>query len=116
MRISQDTKKYLKYFLDSICFQGELQISAIKRMAQLKGQGAEYISCSFDPDDEDYQEGYVILVFWKPAEDEDTMVFVENGMFYEHLSSICEECIKKEPGIKDELEDYLNQVKKSLKV
>lgn len=36
-------------------------------MAQHKGQGDEYIQCSFDATDEDYKEGYVTLYFWKPA-------------------------------------------------
>lgn len=32
-------------------------------MVESKGQGAEDVSCSFEPMDEDYKEGFVILFF-----------------------------------------------------
>ena len=67
MTIIHDKNKYLKYYLQSIFFLGELRLDVIKTMAQHKGQGDEYIQCSFDATDEDYKEGYVTLYFWKPA-------------------------------------------------
>ena len=103
MQVSNDVDKYLNYYIESIWFLDKLQISAVKRMAEYKGQGNEYISCSFDPNDEDYREGYVTLYFWKPAAEQDTMVFVDKF-------------IKKEPQTKDELEGYLHQIKKELNI
>lgn len=111
MQVSNDVDKYLNYYIENIWFLGKLQISAIKNMVEYKGQGAEYISCSFDPDDEDYREGYVTLYFWEPAVEQDTMVFVDNKKFYDYLMSTCKEFIEKEPQIKDELEGYLDQIK-----
>lgn len=116
MQVSNDVDKYLKYYIESIWFLGKLQISNIKRMAEYKGQGSEYISCSFDPDDDDYREGYVTLCFWKPAVDQDTMVFVDNRKFYDYLMITSKEFIKKEPQVKDELEEYLHQVKMELNI
>ena len=116
MQLSDDKDKYLNYYIDSIHFLGSLQISAIKTMVQYKGQGGEYISCSFDPDDEDYKDGYVTLYFWKPAVEQDTMVFVENWTFYKYLVEASEKHIEKEPQVKEELESYLQQLKTELKV
>ena len=116
MQISSDIDKYLNYYMDSISFLGKLEISAIKSMAEYKGQGAEYISCSFDPNDEDYREGYVTLYFWKPAVEHDTMVFVENQKFYDYLVRISSEFIYKAPQVKNELEGYLCQIKMGLNI
>ena len=93
--------------MNSIHFQGNLQISAIETMVQYKGQGAEYISCSFNPDDEDNKDGYVTLYFWKPTVEQDKMVFVDNRTFYKYLVEACEKHIEKEPQVKEELESYL---------
>lgn len=83
-------------------------------MAQSKGQGAEYVSCSFDPEDEDYKEGYVTLLFWKPADDEDTMIFIDNDMFYEQLLKVCNAHIEKNPNSEKLLNSYLNHIRKFL--
>ena len=116
MQISNDVDKYLKYYIENICFLGKLQISAIKTMAEHKGQGAEYISCSFDPDDEDYREGYVTLCFWKPAVEQDTMVFVRNKKFYDSLIRASNEFLQNEPQVKDELEKYLHKIEIEINV
>ena len=116
MRVSEEKEKYLNLYFEHICFLGELEISAVKQMAQSKGQGAEYASCSFDPMDEDYKEGYVTLLFWKPADDEDTMIFIENSMFYERLLEVCKSHIIKKPNHKELIDGYLNQIKKSLNI
>lgn len=111
MRISEDKEKYMKYYLDNLHFLGGLRISAIRRMAEYKGEGAEYISCSFDPDDEDYREGYVILLFWEPADDEDTMVYVENDFFYKEIEQVCNEDIKKNPDHEGILNNCLEEIR-----
>lgn len=116
MKISEDKKRYLNYYFEHIQFLNGLRISAIKDMAKFKGQGAEYTSCCFDPSDEDYKEGYVTLLFWKPAVDEDTMVFIENNMFYEKLIEVCDSHIAKVPSDKKLLTSELNQIKKDLKI
>ncbi|NFG61465.1 MULTISPECIES: ribonuclease toxin immunity protein CdiI [unclassified Clostridium] len=116
MRVSGEKEKYLNYYFDNICFLGKLQISALKTMAEMKGQGAEYISCSFDPDDEDYVEGCVTLFFWKPADDEDTMVVVENSMFYRYLLQTCENHITKYSEDNEKIQEYLAQIKMHLNI
>ncbi|GHU61523.1 hypothetical protein FACS189418_1310 [Clostridia bacterium] len=116
MRVSDDKQKYLAYYFDNIHFLNGLQISAVEDMAQFKGQGAEYISCCYDSEDEDYKEGYVTLLFWKPADDEDTMVFVDNIIFYEKLLEVCNDHIAKNPHDKELLNRNLNQIKKDLRV
>jgi len=116
MKISNDIDQYLEYYIQSIHLLGRLQIGAIKKLAKYKSQGAEYISCSFDPDDEDHKEGYVTLYFWKPAMEQDTIVFVDNRKFYEALMKASKEFINKEPQIKDELESYLYKIKMELKI
>lgn len=115
MKISED-KKYLNYYFEHIHFLNKLRISAIKDMARFKGQGSEYASCCFDPRDEDYKEGYVTLLFWKPAVDEDTMVLIENNMFYEKLIEVCDSHIAKVPGDKKLLTGELNRIKKDLRI
>lgn len=116
MRISDDKQKYLTLYFDNIHFLSGLQISAIKDMAHFKSQGSEYISCSYDSEDEDYKEGYVTLLFWEPVEDEDTMVFVENSIFYEQLLDVCNAHIKKEPNSEELLKGYLEQIRISLNI
>lgn len=116
MQVSNDIDKYLNYYIESIWFLDKLQVRAVKSLAEYKGQGDEYISCSFDPDDEDYREGYVALYFWKPAAEQDTMVFVDNRKFYDCLMKTCREFVKKEPQAEDELEEYLHQIKKELNI
>lgn len=114
MTIIDDKDKYLKYYLQSIHFLGELRLSTIKTMARHKGQGNEYIQCSFDADDEDYKEGYVTLYFWKPSVEEDVIVWVENSKFYESLVSICNEFIERFPKAKKELEENMQKIKQHL--
>lgn len=116
MQISNDIEKFIKYYMNSICFLGKLQIDAIKRLAQYRGEGEECIYCSFDPNDEDYKEGYVTLYFWTPAVEQDTMVFAENSVFYKYLVEICESFIKEEPQSKVELESYLQQIRRNLNI
>ena len=40
-------------------------------------------------DDKDYKDGYVTLYFWKPALEQDTMVFVVNRTFYKYIEEAC---------------------------
>jgi hypothetical protein len=112
MRISEDKEYYLDYYFTSIRnAKGDLRISVLKYMAEMKGEGAEYISCSFDPDDEDYVEGKVTLLFWKPADDEDTMVYVDNSIFYQRLTEVCENHVAKYPEDTEKVQGYLSQIK-----
>lgn len=106
----------MKYYFINISYRGNLDIRALETMAEMKGQGAEYISCSWDPLDEDYVEGFVTMFFWKPADEEDTMVLVENGLFYEQLLNVCKNHIRKFPMRNNYIEDLLSKIKKDLKV
>ena len=116
MIISNDSERYLNYYIESIQFQGRLQINAIKELVNNKGQGAEYISSSFDPEDEDFREGYVTLYFWKPAVEKDVMAFIDKREFFKAISKISKEFIEKEPRVKEELEGYLKQLQNTLNI
>ena len=116
MMISNDSERYLNYYIESIQFQGRLQINAIKELVNNKGQGAEYISSSFDPEDEDFRDGYVTLYFWKPAVEKDVMAFIDKREFFKAISKISKEFIEKEPRIKTELEGYLKQLQNTLNI
>lgn len=83
-------------------------------IAEEKGQGAEYISCSYDCKDEDYKEGYVTLYFWKPAVSEDVIIHVNNLTFYNALAEVCEKDIEKYPEHRDILNVYLKKIKRDL--
>lgn len=83
-------------------------------MARYKGQGDEYIQCSFDAADEDYKEGYVTLYFWEPAVKEDVIVWVENSRFFASLVDVCNETIEKYPKTKKGLEENLQKIKQHL--
>lgn len=114
MRISEEKVKYLNYYFDNLHFLGKLRISTLEILAEMKGQGAEYISCSFDPNDEDYVEGCVTLFFWKPADDEDTMVIIDNEMFYKYLLRVCEKHTAKYPVDSEKIQICLDKIKTHL--
>ena len=116
MIISNDSERYLNYYIESIQFLGRLQINAIKELVNYKGQGAEYISCSFDPEDEDFREGYVTLYFFFFFAEKDTMIFIDKIEFFKAISNISKEFMKKEPRIKVELEGYLKQLQNILNI
>ncbi|MEN8906041.1 MAG: ribonuclease toxin immunity protein CdiI [Clostridiales bacterium] len=116
MRVSNNKEKYLKYYFESIHFMGNLQTSELNTMSEMNGQGAEYISCSFDPNDEDYIDGFVTLFFWKPADNEDTKVVVENNLFYEYLLNVCKNHLSKIPNDKEKIQNCLEKIKVHLKL
>ena len=102
--------KFLNYYLKHLFVFGELQVGEIRSMICFKGQGSEYVQCSFDEEDEDYKEGYVTLYFWKPALEEDTIVYIENKKFYASLFAIVKEYINKNPHMKGELMGYMKKI------
>jgi len=106
--------EYLHYYFQNIHFQGKLKLTAIKMIAEERGQGAEYVSCSYDCNDEDYQEGYVTLYFWEPAVSEDVIIHVDNLTFYNKLIEICENDIEKYPEHREILNGYMKKIKSDL--
>ena len=106
--------EYLNYYFENIHFQGKLQLTAIRMIAEEKGQGAEYISCSYDCNDEDYKEGDVTLYFWEPAVSEDAMIHVDNLTFFNKLVEVCEKDIEKYPEHRNILDEYLKIIKRDL--
>jgi len=114
MKISEEKEKYLKYYFENIHFMGELMMSAVSMMSEFKGQGAEYVSCSYDSTDDDYMEGFVTLFFWKPAVDEDTIVFVKNEDFFQYLLKVCKAHILKCPEDEGKLINYISKIKNDL--
>lgn len=114
MKISDDVEMYLKYYMENICILGKLQMGAIQNLAMYKSQGSEYISCSYDPEDEDYKEGYVTLYFWKPAAEQDMMIFVDNYKFYNYLLKIIDGFIKEDTKANKVLKGYLEKIKTDL--
>jgi len=106
----------MDYYFDNISFKGEIMISAIKTMSESHGQGSEYVSCSFDQNDEDFKKGYVTLSFWSPAVDEDTMIFIKNEIFYEGLIERCKPLMEKKSEDSCKLALYLKSIKDDLNV
>lgn len=102
--------KLLAYYLKHLFVFDELQIGEIESMARFKGQGSEYVQCSFDEEDEDYKKGYVTLYFWKPALEEDTIVYIENKKFYDCLFVIVKEYINKNIKMKEVLIAYMKKI------
>lgn len=49
---------------------GKLDTTAMLRLADNKAAGIEGITCSYNPDDEDYRDGYVTVDYWLGIEDE----------------------------------------------
>lgn len=107
-------KEYVDYYFQYICFLGELRIREVEMMAEQKGQGAEFISCSYDCNDEDYREGYVTLYFWEPAVSEDVIIHVDDLTFYNRLAEVCKKDIEKHPEHSDSLNKYLGKIKEDL--
>ena len=99
-------KEYLDYYFQSIHYLGELSIRDVEMLAENKGQGAEYISCSYDFNDEDYKEGYVTLYFWKPAVRKDIIIHVDSLIFYNRLVEVCDKDIEKYPEHRNLLNEY----------
>ncbi len=102
--------KFLEYYLQHLFVFNELQIGEIESMVRFKGQGSEYVQCSFDEEDEDYKKGYVTLYFWKPALEEDTIVYIENEKFYNGLFVIVEGYINRNLKMKEELMEYMKKI------
>ncbi|MDE7206701.1 MAG: hypothetical protein K2N90_06015 [Lachnospiraceae bacterium] len=102
--------KFLEYYLQHLFVFNELQIGEIESMVRFKGQGSEYVQCSFDEEDEDYKKGYVTLYFWKPALEEDTIVYIENEKFYNGLFVIVEGYINRNLKMKEKLMEYMKKI------
>ena len=108
--------KLLAYYLQHLFIFGELQIGEIGSMAHFKGQGSEYVQCSFDEKDEEYKKGYVTLYFWKPALKEDKIVYIENEKFYDSLLIIIEDYINKNLKTKEELMGNMKKIGECLAI
>lgn len=106
--------EYLEYYFQYIHSLEGLRIRDVAMIAEEKGQGAEYISCSYDCNDEDYKEGYVTLYFWQPAVSEGVMIHVDNLTFFNKLVEVCEKDIKKYPEHRNILDEYLKIIKRDL--
>lgn len=115
MKTSNDKEEYLRYSIKlGLFFLGELRIRQLCNLAKNRALGDEYYFCSFEPDDEYYRDGFITLIFWKPALDEDTIVYIENNRFYEYLSNVCKDYIKTNSNDREKILNYLQQIKDNL--
>ena len=93
---------------------GRVQVDEIGRLADRMATGIEGLTCSYNPDDEDYREGYVTIDYWLGREDETQ--YVENKKFYDALSKLCENYLDAKPEDGDCVGKYLNKIKSDLKI
>ncbi len=114
IEVEMQKNEYVEYYFQHIHFGEELRIRDVEMIAEQKGQGAEYISCSHDCNDEDYKEGYVTLYFWKPAVSEDVIIHIDNLTFYNKLVEVCEKDIEKYPEHSFFLNECLEKIKRDL--
>lgn len=114
MRIKENYKEYLDYFIDTISFKGVLSLKKLEILAEYKEVGAEYYFCTYLPENEDFKEGKVTLIFWKPADDEDTILYIDKDMFYKFIVGACENYLKFYPENKEKIEHVLYKMNKDL--
>ena len=92
---------------------GKLDIASISRLADKMATGIEGITCSYNPDDEDYREGYVTIDYWLGREDETR--HVEKSKFYDALSNLCNNHLDSNPEDGERVLKCLSKIKCDLK-
>ena len=102
------------------CIDGRYRfIQALKKFAKGEGYGQEYVCCIFASDYETLEEGYFGSTGVKvrvdyPAYNEDVIAIVSNEEFFEYLTNEYIKFINKFPDKKDEVNDYLEEIKNAL--
>lgn len=109
----------MKYFFEMVFedfdSKGKIHIDKLKDLADYSGVGVEGIGGHYDSYDEDYKEGFFTIDFYSPTPFE-KIIYIENNVFYEELSSLCIEHMKHKPEDKDDIELYLKKIKNNLHI
>lgn len=90
----------------------DLDINEIKVLSERMAAGIEGITCSYNPDDEDYEEGFVTIDYWLGLEDRTE--HIEKQVFFDALHEICEKHVGLKPDDKNLIEGYLSKIKTDL--
>lgn len=110
---------FLKYFFEMVFMdhdsEGTIYIEKLKYLAEYNGVGVEGAGGHYDPNEDDYKEGYFTLDFYSPSPFE-KVTYVENNTFYKELADLCAEHMKIRPEDKECVEKYLRVIKQNLKL
>ena len=99
-----------EFIIGTFLFGDRLDDIHIIRLAEQKIAGNEIAYCTYEEDDEDYKEGYVSVLLFKPFIEDDVVLHIENKVFFDRLISV----LRKKVADKEELtkvEKYLLQIK-----
>ena len=93
---------------------GKLDTTAMLRLADNKAVWIEGMACSYNPDDEDYRDGYVTIDYWLGIEDETQ--YIEKEKFYNALSKLCDKHLEINLEDGEKIRKYLYKIKNDLKI
>ena len=93
---------------------GSLNTDEIQRLSDRMATGIERVTCSYNPDDEDYKKGFVTIDYWLGVAD-DTQ-YVDNQTFFEAIEKLCENHIESKSDDREELEKCLSKIKNDLQL
>lgn len=110
----------LDYYFDIVFrnhdSEGKIHLRELKNFAENNGAGQEgFVGGYYDPEDEDFKEGYLTLDFWESTPFEG-IAHIENKVFFDELTKLCQEHIKHVPNDKEFIEGCLDKIKKNLSI
>lgn len=103
------------FFYGMFQFKSEIEEKTIIRMAENKEVGNEFSYCTYEKNDEDYKEGYVAVLFFKPFVEEDIVLYYENKVFYEELMKFLQQFVDAKTKIM-KIEKYLTIIRNDLMI
>lgn len=113
-KLSDEFEGYFMSFINEISFGGKISTFYLKLLAEQSALGTEYYLCTFNKDDFGYKENMVTLIFWRPAAEEDTILYFNKELFYNYLLRSCQRSIKKNPEDRTEVLSLLETIRSNL--
>lgn len=113
-KLSDDYMGYFLSFINENTYNNKISKFALNHLAKHRTLGVEYYLCTYNENDFGYKPDKVTLIFWKPIDEEDTIIYFDKNVFYEYLLNACEETIKNFPEDGDEIYESLKIIKKDL--
>lgn len=113
-KLSEDYEGYFSSFINENVYNNKLIKSFLKLLAEQRAIGFEYYLCTYNENDFGYEPGMVTLIFWKPIDEEDTIIYFKNNLFYDYLLKFCEETVKSYPENTNDVYKYLEIIKNDL--
>lgn len=102
--------------------EGKYFLDALKKYCHGEGYGgSESVWCVFAGELDEWEEGYfgdmgVCYFFDYPAVEEDQTVVLDYSTFYQYLREASIDFLKRNPDVKDEVEDRLIEIKQKFNV